>query len=291
MRIRRMSKMMLVLVILFVRPFAVSSAQVILQLWTEVYGTTNGEQLGNYVTGIASSANLPMRAAVSSVGSTGVFSLQTQTDTSARQVYMGENLLTGDLNNDGYTDVAISKTVQGWDTVFVYWGTVSGIDTLNPLRIAGEFFLDGLKPSCIGDVNNDGKADLLLTAPEYPEPGSIGKIYVYLNPVMGNPPNGTLAGESISAGFGLACAIGDLNADGYNDLIIRGSNQTGQESERYDYLNVYWGIGKDSLNLNPGLRMKTKSIVVSSLACFDINGDGVDDLIWTTQDSIPGPRY
>jgi len=259
-------------------------AQVTLQPWVERFGNTNGEQLGKYVAGITPSANLPYKAAVSKVGSTGIYRLNSPSDTSVQQVFLGENLLTGDLNNDGFKDVVVSKTVNNYDTVFIYWGTSTGIDTLNPLKIPGETQYDGLKPGCIGDVNNDGYIDLICTAPAYPNQLGYGKVYFHLGPMISSIANDTLVGSGILDRLGGGSVLGDLNDDGFNDLILRGSHNPPTGSS-YSYVNIYWGVGPDTLNLVLGLQMRTDVAANPGLACFDANGDGVDDFLWAIQDS------
>ncbi len=273
----------IILVLLLVPTWGV--AQVILQPWVEVFGTVNGQQLGKYVAGITPSTNLPYKAAVSKVGSTGIYRLNTPSDTSIQQVFFGENLLTGDLNNDGFKDVVVSKTVNGYDTVSIYWGTSTGIDTLSSLRIPGEGQFDGLVPACIGDINNDTISDLILRAPGYGLDN--GKVYIFLGPITSSTLGAEIVGDSTRFGLGWAAvAIADLNDDGFNDLIIRGKNQSGPPGpQRYDYLNISWGIGVDTLNLTLDLQMRTADILSYGLACFDVNGDGISDLLWTVHDT------
>ena len=270
---------------------SLADAQVTLQPWVEVFGTVNQQQLGVYVLGIVPSANLPFRAAVSThpnepnSGITRFYRLNSPTDTASQLILSGENPLIGDLNNDGFKDVVIGKSVSGYDTVYIYWGTSTGIDTLNPLRIPGENQFDGLLPATIGDINNDGHEDLILAARRYPNFPIYGKIYIFLSPIATSNPSVTITGDSVYAGLGWAASIGDLNNDGLNDLIVRGVNQVLPLQNRYDYVNIYFGVGIDTVNTRLGLHMRTKFLALGGLACFDVNGDGKSDLLWTTADS------
>lgn len=263
--------------------FCFAQSQPVLQRWVEVMGTVQNEELGTYVTGITPSANLPYRAAVSKVGSTAIYRLQSPADTIAQYKFIGENLLTGDLNGDGYQDIVIAKYVNFDDTVFIYWGTSTGIDTVNPLKIPGENHGDWLWPICIGDINNDGKSDLILGAPYFP---IHGKIYIFINPVITSIPDATITGDSVNDGLGTTCCVADLNDNGFNDLVLRGHKQSGPMDTWFDYVNVYWDVGKDTLNLKLGLQMRVNKYFRRGLACFDVNGDGKSDLLWAAYDSL-----
>jgi hypothetical protein len=104
-----------------------SARQVTLQPWTEVYGKVTGQGLGRYVTGIKPTANLPYRAAVSHGGVTSFYRLQNPTDTTTQLTITGEDLLLGDLNNDGLTDAVVVREALCYpggytcDTVYIYW--------------------------------------------------------------------------------------------------------------------------------------------------------------------------
>uniref|UniRef100_A0A671MKQ8 Integrin alpha-V-like n=1 Tax=Sinocyclocheilus anshuiensis TaxID=1608454 RepID=A0A671MKQ8_9TELE len=78
------------------------------------------------------------------------------------------------------------------------------------------------------DINNDRKMDLLVGAPLFMDRGSdgklreVGQVYVYLGK-GGFTFNNVikLTGSEIYARYGSSvCSLGDLNMDGYNDLIV-----------------------------------------------------------------------
>jgi len=273
-----MKNIIILIFIISLRVFAQTPIQ--LQPWLEVKGTVNGQQLGKYVTGIKPTLNFPYKAAVSKIGSTGIYSLQTQNDTAIRQIFLGENLLTGDLNNDGYTDVVMSKRTNDYDTVYIYWGNAAGIDTTNPLIIPGENKYDHFEAKCIGDINNDGKMDLIIAAPYYP-PSNMGKIYFFEGPISSPIPGEILLGDTARYSLGIEVSIGNLNNDRLNDLIIRGWDQRNPYGSRNDYVNIYFGKAVDSINTKVDLKLIGAEVYSYGLSSFDVNGDGIDDLLWT----------
>ena len=278
-----MKKHIIVIAITTLFPLALSTAQFVLQPWVQVFGTVPGQQLGAEVRGITPTSNLPYKASISSFGSTGLYTLQTPNDTGAQRTFFGGNMLTGDLNGDGYTDVVVRRggTITTVDTVLVYWGNSTGIDTLNPLRILGENPGDGFVPECIGDVNNDGYEDLITGAIGYPYPYGWGKVYFFFGPNVGSIPSKVLVGDTISFHIGSKCRVADLNNDGNNDLIIQG--QVSYPSGNYRYHRIYWGL-PDSLNLSNKTEIRGSTDAGGGLACFDANGDGIADLLWTNRD-------
>jgi hypothetical protein len=264
-----------------------------LQTWTQVYGTVNGENLGEYLNSVPPNTNFPYRAVISSGSSalnkiTNAYTLSSPEDTTIKATFRGTNMLIGDLNDDGYVDLVVKTTTrddtiaQRWDTVFVYWGTQTGIDTLNPLKIPAEVYNLGLIPAAIADINNDGKPDLILREPSYQIKG---RVSIYLNPVSNSIPNYVLTGDTILSQIGVNVAVGDLNNDSFNDLIILGQNSV-NPNDRHNYVNIYYGIGPDTVNTTLGQQFRSR-YGFSGLACFDVNGDGIDDLMHTNyQDSL-----
>jgi len=155
-----MNNLRTLLLLLLFRCVLLSQNQVVLKPWVQVYGTDNNEQLGVYVNSIKPTTHFPYNVSASTTSLSNLYMLHTTSDTATKSIFWGQNVMTGDINGDGYEDVVLSKTSTDlYDTVYIYWGTATGVDTLNPLKIPGKKQLAGLRAKCVCDINNDGKPD------------------------------------------------------------------------------------------------------------------------------------
>ncbi|CAK9807089.1 Integrin alpha-8 [Anthophora quadrimaculata] len=95
------------------------------------------------------------------------------------------------------------------------YSNVSVIGQLHGTDI-GEYFGASL---AVGDLNNDGLDDLLVGAPYWGEDN--GKVYVFFGTSKGQfEVAAILKGNSKGGYFGYAIACGDLDADGFDDIIV-----------------------------------------------------------------------
>jgi len=135
-----------------------------------------------------------------------------------------------DLNSDGDIDI-----VHGWEPswqyqeVYVYYGGAQ-LDTIKDLTFvcdegstsSGEGFGYGM--SC-GDVNGDNISDLAIGAPNYFVSGGGGKIFIYYGGIdFDSIPDFTITSAYNNFGslFGSGVSTsGDVNNDGFNDLVTR----------------------------------------------------------------------
>ena len=71
-----------------------------------------------------------------------------------------------------------------------------------------------------GDLNGDGFADMIVGA--YGYNSNTGRAYVYTNTMTGEDiPDLIFKGEAVTDGFGVSVSdAGDVNHDGYNDVIV-----------------------------------------------------------------------
>jgi hypothetical protein len=119
--------------------------------------------------------------------------------------YFEDGIVTGDINKDGYDDVAIHGNP---DKVYIYWGGAD-MSTSPAYVLQGPpnyFGSDGL---AIGDVNGDGYEDLAVSTSEhYPDDST----YIYFGGVeLDTFPRLKLNGGGV--------ILGDINGDGYKDVI------------------------------------------------------------------------
>jgi hypothetical protein len=201
----------------------------------------------------------------------------------------------GDVNGDGYSDVVIGapyydsgENEEG--RAFVYHGGPSGLTSGAANWTAegdqeGAFF--GMAIGTAGDVNGDGYADVIVGAYDYGN-GQVGegKAYVYHGSSTGlttGAADWSAEGDLAYAKFGISVSTaGDVNGDGYADVIIGASSYDDGEYEE-GWAFVYHGSGT---GLEPGPADWTaESDQSGALLGFavstagDVNGDGYGDVV------------
>ncbi len=198
----------------------------------------------------------------------------------------------GDLNGDGYSDVVLGAYFyDGGETnegkVFVYYGSAAGLGASADWSAEGNL-VDasfGYSVGSAGDVNGDGYADLIIGAATYANAlTNQGCAYVYHGSASGLPgaANWSVEGDQAGAELGYSVATaGDVNGDGYDDVIVGAAKYThGEIEEGRAY--VYHG-SPTGLSTTPAWQAECDEagagFGVSVNTAGDVNGDSYADVI------------
>ncbi len=209
--------------------------------------------------------------------------------TSVRYLEVGR--APGDFNGDGYSDVVVGAPLvdnggQDRGSVFVYYGGPGGKSSSTRLddpnkQDSANF---GVSASVVGDVNDDGFADLLVGAAGSND--ARGSAYVYLGSESGlHNFRKTRLGNADGARddwFGAAVsAAGDVNGDGFADILIgaSGSNRDGADwGVAYLFMGGPDGPRDDSRTMLRAPAQDYDQFGSSVTSAGDINGDGFADI-------------
>lgn len=245
----------------------------------------------------------------------------------------GNSISSGDLNGDGFDDLIVGARgapVNGSDAgqVFVIFGNSSSEYSLN----LGPSFLDGTTGYIInginssdqtgravaaGDINNDGKDDLIIGASGADVGGIIaaGKVYIIFGGQLASldADDGNTDGsinlanlDALTEGFmlngygtsdqvGYSIATGDLNNNDHHDLIIGAfaANERGDTANGATYVIYGNQLSSADDNADGIIDLSTldgtDGYILSgirdfdesgySVASADVNGDSFSDII------------
>jgi hypothetical protein len=189
-----------------------------------------------------------------------------------------------DVNGDGFADVLVGAPNVDDNTgrAYLYFGgaqrNVTYRQTLQPLG-ASELFSYAIASA--GDINGDGFADAIVGA--YGANGNAGRAYIYLGSPAGlsvNQDPSVLEGpDGGGAKFGASVAsAGDVNGDGYADVIVGAPSALGGAGRAYLYFGTASGISSDQVPVS--LTGPDRGSFGQSVASIgDLNGDGYGDVI------------
>ena len=271
-------------------------------------GDVNGDGYDDVIVGAdgwdSSSANSEGRAYVYLGSAFGLTLPITRDPTDELDAAFGHSVdSAGDVDNDGYDDVIVGapnadglscggqlcQFVAGEGRVYLYRGSASGLSVnapsvIEPTNQAGASF--GSSVSSAGDVNNDGHDDVVVGATGWDGAQSNeGRAYLHMGSASGllvNPSWTVDPTDQAAAGFGRSLdSAGDVNGDGYGDLVIGVPAWDGwEEDEGRSYL--YLGSGSVPANTPAWVADATDqedSFFGRSVASAgDIDDNGYDDL-------------
>lgn len=207
---------------------------------------------------------------------------------------------TCDMNKDGYDDIIIgARGYKNYDgRVCIYYGGPE-MDANADIVLKGEAGTAGWFGLTVatGDVDNDGNADVLVGAQYYDQ--GRGRVYLFWGggESMDTTADVIFEGEGYPEGkpevgygsqklmvqgwFGRKIdAAGDVNGDGYNDILVGARHAGGSKDSGCAYL--FFGNNKEDMDnvCDYAFRgEKPNNEMGSSLELFDIDADGFYDIV------------
>ena len=209
------------------------------------------------------------------------------------EAHLGSSVSTaGDVNNDGYSDVIFSapdlddsETDEG--KVFLHYGGSSGLSISSDKNLQTNVASDnfGTSVSLAGDVNGDGYSDVIIGAMNSENGQSNeGRAFIYTGSAGGTSSTSFWTGESnqSNANFGISVSTaGDVNGDGYSDVIV-GAHNYENDSTNEGRAFVYYGNPSSmstTADWTEDINQRFAFFGYSVSTAGDVNGDGYGDII------------
>jgi hypothetical protein len=186
-----------------------------------------------------------------------------------------------DVNGDGKPDLIVTNHCLSGEsclngTVGVLLGNGDGTFQAVVTYDSGGY---GPTSVVVGDVNGDGKPDLLL-ANQLCGSTSTGCVGILLGNGNGTFQTATPNGSGLE--YGYSVAVADVNGDGKPDLVV-GSTCISYPYNCTDLVGVLLGNGDGTFQ--PVVTYNSGEGYESSVVVADVNGDGKPDLLSANLDS------
>lgn len=199
----------------------------------------------------------------------------------------------GDVNGDGFSEVIVGahffdngETDEG--KAFVYYGSGDGLATTSAwTRLGLQFGANfGSSVASAGDVNGDGYSDVIVSEPGF-DGGYVdeGRVYVFHGAAAGlaTTPAWQTSSFQLESDFGVSAnTAGDVNGDGYSDIVIGAPGWDSDVEADVGRVYIYYGSAAGIVSF-PALMIDGDQL--SSRfggpvgTAGDVNGDGFSDVI------------
>lgn len=205
----------------------------------------------------------------------------------------GSAIALGDVNSDGNADIVVgapqsdnlARGLVNAGSVTVFSG--NGYGLLNTFYVSTANSHAGASVA-VGDLNNDGAADIIIGAPDdddllhnFKNAGSVTAYDINSNELLRK------YGTQANAHLGASVAAADVNSDGYDDTLAGAPVDKNGTLQAAGSVTVFSGSSGTELAKKFGAT--TKSFLGNSVAAGDVNSDGFADIIagaW--KDDKPG---
>jgi hypothetical protein len=207
----------------------------------------------------------------------------------------------GDVNGDGVEDLIVGAPsydgIAGFaGRAYLFYGPFSGdINAADAdAIISAEAFGDnlGFSVASAGDVNNDGFDDIIVGARSNDAKGiQAGRVYLFYGPISGSladtDADAIISGAAFDEVGRSVAGVGDLNGDGFDDILI-GTDIAGGSFQGQAFL--FNGPLSGERDASSADAIITGSFSNESFGAWvasagDVNNDGVQDII------VGAPRF
>lgn len=191
-----------------------------------------------------------------------------------------------DYNGDGYADVLVgapNDDGNGQDAgrAYVYFGGPGTTLDSTPDGVlapgnAGDVF--GEAVAAIGDFDGDGYADIAAGASYRFSRGVAFVFFGGFGPTFDPTPDVVLGDGGSYFAFGRSiAAVGDVNGDGYDDVLVGAPDELTNSSPGSAYLYFGNAEGKKGTAVSFDSRLTNRHLGDHVSAIGDLNGDGLAD--------------
>jgi hypothetical protein len=190
----------------------------------------------------------------------------------------------GDVDGDGFDDAIVGAPRHDTNTgrADVYAGSASGLGTTASATLNGtaEATYFGTSVSTAGDVDSDGYDDVIVGTSHYYDVGD-GEAMVFLGSASGlsTTASTTLNEGGTTVRFGKSVSdAGDVNGDGYDDVIVGAATQTNGIGLAYVYPGSASGVSTAAETTLTGAGSEV-NFGGSVSGVGDVDQDGYDDVV------------
>jgi hypothetical protein len=221
---------------------------------------------------------------------------------------LGSGMAVGDLDGDGIDDMAVgAPSDNGAGQVYIFLGRAGYTGTIDLAKKSADVTIKGEAPGdqfgsrlTIGDVNADGKADLVIGAPladaspNAPDTGKVYAVFGKLSPGVydiAKVANFTALGAAVGDHLGASVAIAKIGGAANPATLLVGAplaDVSGKESSLPDAGAVYGFFGGAALTGLKNLASSSSDFSVvgvvangqfgSTLATGNFDGDDLADV-------------
>lgn len=204
-----------------------------------------------------------------------------------------------DVNGDGIADVVAGAQIPttGKGMLYLFYGkeSLTSVGSASAdVKIEGETLADrfGYSGAVVGDLNADGYADIAVSAPSREEAGiqGRGRVYIFYGKadmaasMQAENADIKIYGRDTNDQIGLIAAAGDVNGDGFDDLLFSKYSVQQPAGEVYFFSGRRLPLNPISVN-DADAQYSGVQQFGSAISTADFDRDGFRDII------IGSPRY